>query len=233
VRPVVLRRQREANHAQHRIAHGVEADDRPAQGNVEEVQRPRDPQGGAFRPLQGYPLRGQFSQHDMERRDDRERDRDGNRMSRGRSKSTDDGVQQRLDHASERGLADPAKRQGCDGDAELARGDVRIQVPDELAGQLCGHVAFRGKLLDSRPPRRDECKLRGDEEAVGDDQQRHREQANGRRRASIPASYLADGNRGHLGPPPPSIGGLFWSSPGCSRGVGASARLPSVPPGLS
>jgi hypothetical protein len=100
-------------------------------------------------------------------------------MGRGRSKSADDGMQQRLDHPSERGLADPAERQGRDGNAELARGDVRVQVPDELAGQLCGHVAFRGKLLDSRPPRRDQSKFRGDEEAVGDDQQRYREQPDG------------------------------------------------------
>jgi hypothetical protein len=75
-------------------------------------------------------------------------------------KSADDGMQQRLDHAGERGLDRSSQRQGRDGDPELARGDVRIQVPHELAGQLCGHVAFRGKLLDARPPRCDERKLR-------------------------------------------------------------------------
>ena len=51
-------------------------------------------------------------------------------------------------------------------------------MPDELAGQLRGHVAFFGKLLDSRPPRRDQCELRGDKKAIGDDQQRHRKQSN-------------------------------------------------------
>ncbi len=112
-------------------------------------------------------------------RDERERDRNRDRMGRGRSKSAEDGLQHRLDHAGERGLADPAQREGCDGNAELARRDVRIQVPDELAGQLCGHVAFRGELLDSRPPRRDQGELRSDEEAVGDDQQRHGEQSDG------------------------------------------------------
>ena len=88
-------------------------------------------------------------------------------------------MQQRLDRARERGLADPAEREGRDGDAELARRDVRIEVPDELPDQLCGHVAFLGELLDSRPPRRDQCELRGDEEAVGDDQQHHSEQSDG------------------------------------------------------
>ena len=80
------------------------------------------------------------------------------------------GLQQRLDRAGECGLADPAQRQGRDRDPELARGDVRIQVSDELARQLGRRAAFRGKLLEPRPARRHQCELRGDEEAVGHDQ---------------------------------------------------------------
>ena len=101
----------------------------------------------------------------MQRGDDRERHGHGDRVAGDRA---DD----RIEQPRQRRLADPPERQAENGDAELARGDVAVEVGNAIldvarAGPPLGH-----ELLDARLSDGDERELGGDEEAVEEDQER-------------------------------------------------------------
>src|SRR5262249_52290081 len=68
-------------------------------------------------------------------------------------------------------LADPAERQGRDGNAELVRREVGCQVLRDFQRQTRAGVASSNELLEARRPHFDDRELGGDEEAVRENEQ--------------------------------------------------------------
>jgi hypothetical protein len=69
----------------------------------------------------------------------------------------------------ERGFPDPAQGERGHGDAELARGDVRVQMPHYLLSERRAGVSLPGELLEAGSAHCDDGELRRDEEAVHQD----------------------------------------------------------------
>ena len=81
------------------------------------------------------------------------------------------------DQARERRLTDPAQRQGREGDAELGGGDVAAEIGDGPPRHAGGAASRLGHLIEPGPARADQRELRRHEEGVGDDERRHRPEA--------------------------------------------------------
>ena len=73
----------------------------------------------------------------------------------------------RLNEASQRRLADPAEAKRGNGDAELARGEVGVELGDSAVERLGVPLPLGHQPLDAAAAHRDHRKLGGDEEAVG------------------------------------------------------------------
>jgi hypothetical protein len=75
-----------------------------------------------------------------------------------------------------RRLADPAQRERCERDAQLGGAQVVLEVLEREQRALGAHVSGTGARLERGRPHLDQRELGGDEEAVGQDQQRRRDQ---------------------------------------------------------
>ena len=115
--------------------------------------------------------------HDVEEGDDGEGDgeRDGVERRLG-----DAPGERRFEQVCDDGLADPAQRERGHRDAELRGGDVGVEVVEQTEQAARAAVAGGGERLDARASDADEGELRGDEEAVGDDQKKDDENADER-----------------------------------------------------
>jgi hypothetical protein len=100
-----------AEQAEHQIAEAVQYGDRWSQQPQKEAERTHDPQRRCLAALQGKALGGKLAQHDVQGRDDDERDRDRNSVGADPGKRSDDTGQRRLDQVGDRRLADPPQRQ--------------------------------------------------------------------------------------------------------------------------
>jgi hypothetical protein len=116
------------------------------------------------------PLRRELAGDDVERGDHRERDADGDAVRGRGSEAAQRPFQRRHEEVSEDGLTDPAQRERGHGDAELTRGNVGVEVLDDVGRAAGGGGALAGELLESRAPGRHDRGLRGDEEAVREDE---------------------------------------------------------------
>ena len=85
--------------------------------------------------------------------------------------------ERRLDQVRERRLADPAERQGRDRDAELGRGEVRVEMVGGPEQGLGVGPPLRDEFGDPAPAHRHQGELGGHEEAVGQHQAEDREKA--------------------------------------------------------
>lgn len=70
----------QADRSKHQIAETVESEDRRTQEKEEQRERTDDGQRRALAALQRQALRRQFAEHDMQRRDYDEGNRDGERV---------------------------------------------------------------------------------------------------------------------------------------------------------
>jgi hypothetical protein len=132
-----------------RVADRVERRDRPAEDEIEQLERPGDPQGGHLGVLEGDALRSQLAGHDVEARDHEERDPHRDRVRRRRGPAPDEPPDRRLEEMREGGLPDPAQGERGHGDPELARGDVGVQVHHHLVGQTRPSVPLARELLQA------------------------------------------------------------------------------------
>jgi hypothetical protein len=74
-------------------------------------------------------------------------------------------------------LADPAERQGGEGDAELRRGEMRVEPVGGALERTGVDPALVDQLGDPAAPHRDEGEFRRDEETVGEDERDDRDEA--------------------------------------------------------
>src|ERR1700744_1344313 len=63
-------------------------------------------------------------------------------------------------------LTDPAKAQRSKRDTELARRQVRVQMPMHLRQQAAAHAVLRGETLDARLPQLHQAEFGRDKEPV-------------------------------------------------------------------
>jgi hypothetical protein len=140
-------------------------------------ERPRDAHedlGGlygqhrrGFGALERDPLGHELAERDVEGRDDREGNRDRDRVRGRLGDLTREVVQLRNDDRRDRRLADPPESQAGHRHAELRGGDVAIGRRDRAPHGARPSVAFGNQLIDARLADRDDRELRGDEKAVG------------------------------------------------------------------
>ena len=112
----------------------------------------------------------QLAQDDVEDRDDDEGDDRRDRVGGEQGRLRREPGERALDHARQRRLADPAESEGGQRDPELGGGDVAVERLNGRAGEPSFAVARLGHLIEPRPPRADQRKLRGHEEGVGEHQ---------------------------------------------------------------
>jgi hypothetical protein len=95
--------------------------------SVEGAQGRRRPQRDRFGLLQGKGFGHQLAQHRVDETDQREAQAQRQRLDR-ESCPPAKGSNVRLDDVGQSRLAEPAKRQRCQGDAELIGGQERIEM---------------------------------------------------------------------------------------------------------
>jgi hypothetical protein len=156
----------DAQRSQQRARCLVEQVDERPHDRVEGVQRPRDPARDPLGVDDRVDLRHLFAGGDVPRRDedvgDRDRHRRGDRMG--------EALQPWLDELGDRRLAQEADAQRGQRDAELAGRQVLAEVVELGEHEPRPAVAAVDHLLDPGAARAHERELRGDEEAVGEDQ---------------------------------------------------------------
>ncbi len=81
------------------------------------------------------------------------------------------------DDLGDGGLADPAEGEGGEGDAELDGGEELVDGVLELEGGASAGAAESDELLDAGLADADESELRRDEEAAGQDEEGHHDDA--------------------------------------------------------
>ncbi len=146
----------------------------------EDVHGPGDGEGDAFGALEGEGFGDEFAEEDFEVGDEREGDddRDGvgvedgvgwKRVERVRGESEDD--------LGDGGFADPAEGETGDGDAELDCGEELVDGVLEFEGGAGAGTAEGDELLDAGLADADEGELRSHEEAAGQDEEGHHDQA--------------------------------------------------------
>jgi hypothetical protein len=104
----------------------------------------------------------------------------------------------RLQQGRHRGLAEPPQPQRRHRDAELAGGEIGLELAEDSQRQLGAGAAVLGHVGDARAADLDQGELGGDEEGVGGQEQRD---ADGRehdaikprwRRAAAAAAFALD-----------------------------------------
>jgi hypothetical protein len=160
----------DAERAHDGVAGAVQHADERGEGPAEQLERPGRDQRGRLGLLDRDRLRGQLAEHHVQHRDDDEGDDD--RRQRRRRRAKPDRLEDRLQELRERRLAEPAQAQAGERDAELAGGEVPVDVLDLPAREHGVAAPLLGELLEPRRPRAGQGELGGDEEAV----QQHQEE---------------------------------------------------------
>ncbi|OMP13004.1 hypothetical protein COLO4_02447 [Corchorus olitorius] len=154
-----------AGDAQDAVGAGVEQPDGRVHQPVEEVQRHRRPQreqvGLADRPGLGR----QLADHDVQVGDDEEGREEGDAVDH-LGAADADGAEQGFEQFGEGRLADPAQAQGGQGDAELAGGEVGVELVVHLLEDAPAPAVLLGDGLHAGGAQLDHGELGGDEEAV-------------------------------------------------------------------
>ncbi len=115
----------------------VEQPDQGKEEVIEGSQRHRHEESDGLRPADRDVLRGQLAEHDSHEGDRQKRRRDGHRVREHRREPPrrDQG---RLDQPRNGRLSDPSQPQAGDGDSELCRGEMLVEVPDDVPGPSGG-----------------------------------------------------------------------------------------------
>ena len=172
----------DAEQAQEGVRHLVQDPDAGVGHLVEEPQRRRHPQAGRFGPADGERLGRQFAEHDVEHADDREGDHQADRVG-GLGRQAGHQVEERLQQSVDRWFADDAKADAGEGDAELSRRQVGVELIDHALRQTAPQRVLVGRHLGR--PDLDQGELGGDEEAVQADQEQGQGQAPAQRQVEI------------------------------------------------
>jgi hypothetical protein len=117
---------RDPERLQHEVAHEVEDVDDRLRGQVEPAHQRREHERHRHRPRDRGALWSQLAEHDVQHGDDRERDR----RRQAEAEQACAVAEHRLEQLVEGRLAYGAEAQGGERDAELAGGQVRVDVLD-------------------------------------------------------------------------------------------------------
>ena len=93
-------------------------------------------------------------------------------------------LDERRRNRSQRDLAEVAKRQAGDRDADLHAGNDAAEIGEQRFDDFGARIALFDELADARKPHGDERKLRRGEKRVHADEQKHREELKGNHRAA-------------------------------------------------
>jgi hypothetical protein len=140
----------------------------------------RTTQSAVASALQCEALGGKFAQNDVQGGDDREGTDNRDGVGARHRPIAGQAGEQRFEQLRQRGLADPAERERRDGDAELRRRQVGVEMIERALQGGGVHAAPRDQLGDAAATNGDEGELGGDEEAVGEHQQHDRHNTQGR-----------------------------------------------------
>ena len=86
-----------------------------------------------------------------------------------------DGLEPSSKEAGDDGFADPAEGEAAEGDAELDGGEEVVEVLLEAADGACSEDFLGDELLDAGFADADQGEFRRDKEAVGQNEQGHRD----------------------------------------------------------
>src|SRR5439155_23391691 len=103
----------------------------------------------------------------------------------------------RFEESGDRRLADPTEAEGRHGDAELAAGEIGLDVAQHPLQQLCAEALLLGERVDAESPALHQRELRGDIEAVGGEQEDGNREVE--ERAAHPAIFSSRNARTSLG----------------------------------
>ena len=144
---------------------------------VEPDQRRGRAQRPALGGEDGERFGDELADDDVQRRHDEVADRhaDGDDGRLGQAEHREQGLEQLGDG----GLAQPAQRQRRQRDAQLAGGQVSVDVLGDLHGVLGARLAFVDRKLELRFADADQRELRDDEERVHDEEHDDKTEANG------------------------------------------------------
>src|SRR5215510_5430602 len=164
---VMARSEMDAEEPEKFDARNVDQPDEGFESLVEKLHPAGRRQRYGFGLLDGQGLRRVFSQHQVKIGNHGQRDGDGYRMRDQRRRRRREKVQQdRLEEMGERRFAHRAEREACDGDAELAGGEHRVE-PVQRAQHCPGPALFRRRQsLYLRAADADQRELHGHEEPV-------------------------------------------------------------------
>ena len=199
--------------------------ERPAD-EVEGVQRPGDGQGGRLGLADGEGLRHLLAQHDVERGEQQEADRERDAVQGGgvEAREPEQGLQEGRDHR----LADPAEAERGHRDAELAGGEVGLEAARDVQRQPCRPAAVLGQALEPHLARLHERELGRDEERVGREQDDDGEQGEEHRPLTARGRAEFGEERGGV----PEVGGVeAFGEPGVDGGEEVDGALPLALPG--
>src|SRR6266540_1716509 len=148
-------------------ARNVDQPDEGLEGLVEKLHPTGRRQRDSFGLLDGQGLRRVFAQHQVQIGDHGQRDGDGYRMRDQRRRRRRENVQQdRLEEMGERRFAYRAQREACDGDAELAGGEHRVEPVQRPQYGPRPALFRRRQSLYLRAADADQRELHGHEEPV-------------------------------------------------------------------
>ena len=156
------------------VGAGVEQPDRRVHQPVEEVQRHRRPQRQQFRLADRPGLGRQLADHDVQVGNDEERGEEGDTADQFVGMHADH-RQQRFQEFGEGRLADPAQAQGGQGYAQLAGGQVGVQLVVNLAQDGAAPAVLLGDGFHAGGAELDHGELGGDEEAIEQDEEKREE----------------------------------------------------------
>ena len=161
---VAARIRAEADRIEHAVRACVEQPDGRIHQPVERVQRCGSPQRHAFGTADCQRFRREFTEHDMQIRNQRECEHQ--RDHRGCFRADAEAHEHRFEQVCERGLADPAKRERGERDAELAGRQIGIQTAMHADQDAPTPAVAGGHRRGLRATQLDQRELGRDEEAV-------------------------------------------------------------------
>ena len=120
--------------AEDRARGGVEQPVEREEDEIDDVERIGDPQRHRLGLADGKRLRHLLAEHDVERGEDQEADEEGGEVER-RRRACRAASRSGSRSAGDRRLADPAEAERGHGDAELAAGEIGLDVPEHVLGE--------------------------------------------------------------------------------------------------
>lgn len=147
----------------------VEKPNERAECFVKEVKRATDGESDAEGFANCERFRSELTEDDMEVGDEPKRDDEGGWMDNPWLVDACEG-KERFDHGREERFAEPAEAEGSEGDAELGRAEVGVEMRDNFFGGDGASVAFFDEGFELAGADLDDGEFRGDEESVQEDE---------------------------------------------------------------